>query len=178
MTNNRLIKNLTTAGVIAGLYVAFTFVSYSFGLSGNVIQLRLSEALCILPYFTVTAIPGLFVGCVLSNILTGCALFDIIIGSLATLIGAAGTYWISHIKIKKDNTGIRRKSAFIKLISTLPPILSNSLLLPPVLSYIYGATQAMPVIMLTIFIEESICIGLLGFLLLKGLEKYQHILFE
>ena len=82
------IRSLTTGAMIAALYVALTYVSHMFGLASGAIQVRLSEALTILPYFTSAAIPGLFVGCILSNLLTNCAVWDIVFGSIATLIGA------------------------------------------------------------------------------------------
>ena len=82
---------LTQAAMIAALYVVLTFLSNAFGLASGAIQIRISEALTLLPYFTPAAVPGLFVGCLLSNVLTGCALFDVLFGSLATLLGAIGT---------------------------------------------------------------------------------------
>ena len=79
---------LVQAAMIAALYVVLTYIANAMGLASSAIQIRFSEALTILPYFTPAAIPGLFVGCFLSNILTGCAIPDIIFGSIATLIGA------------------------------------------------------------------------------------------
>ena len=73
------------AAVIAALYVVLTYVFSAF--ASGVIQVRVSEALTILPAFTPAAIPGLVIGCLLSNTLTGCVLLDIIFGSVATLIG-------------------------------------------------------------------------------------------
>ena len=62
---------ITQAGVIAALYVVLTLMANALGLANYAIQVRFSEALTILPFFTPAAIPGLFVGCLLSNILTG-----------------------------------------------------------------------------------------------------------
>lgn len=76
--------SITRAAIIAALYIVLTFFANALGLANSAIQIRFSESLCILPYFTKTAIPGLFIGCLLSNIMTGCALPDIIFGSLAT----------------------------------------------------------------------------------------------
>ena len=89
------INFLTQAAMIAALYVVLTLAINAFGLASGAIQIRVSEALTILPYFTPAAIPGLFIGCLLSNTITGCALFDIIFGSIATLLGAVGTYLLS-----------------------------------------------------------------------------------
>ncbi|MCD7836029.1 MAG: QueT transporter family protein, partial [Lachnospiraceae bacterium] len=82
---------MVQAAMIAAIYVVLTFIANAFGLANYAVQVRFSEALTILPYFTPAAIPGLFIGCLLSNILTGCALPDIIFGSIATLIGAVLT---------------------------------------------------------------------------------------
>ena len=81
---------LVRGGLIAALYVVLTLVSAVFGLSSGVIQLRLSEALCVLPFFMPEAVPGLFIGCLLANLITGCLPFDILFGSIATLLGAVG----------------------------------------------------------------------------------------
>ena len=152
-------KTITQAAIIAALYVVLTFVANAMGLASGAVQIRLSEALTILPYFTPAAIPGLFVGCLLSNILVGGALFDIIFGSLATLIGALGTYLL-------------RKS---KWLTPIPPILSNTIIVPLVLIYAYGVSDALPYLMLTVGIGEVISAGLLGMILLKSLEKHKDI---
>ena len=68
---------ITTAAIIAAMYVALTFVSMAFGLDKNAIQVRFSETLIVIAFFTPAAIPGLFIGCILSNTLTGCMLLDI-----------------------------------------------------------------------------------------------------
>ena len=86
------VRYLTQAAMIAAIYVVLTFIANVLGLANGAIQIRFSESLCILPYFTSAAIPGLFIGCLISNILTGCALPDIVFGSIATLIGAYVTY--------------------------------------------------------------------------------------
>lgn len=152
---------VTKAAIIAALYVVLTFVSASMGLSSGVIQLRLSEMLCILPAFTPAAIPGLFVGCIVSNLLTGCMPLDVIFGSLATLIGAFGTYFL-----KKR-----------KWLTPLPPIVSNTIIVPFVLSYVYGFEGSIPFFMLTVGIGELLSCGVLGMLLYFILHKYAKHLF-
>ena len=89
---NRNLRFLCRGALIAALYVVLTWLCSLVGLDKGVIQMRLSEALCVLPAFTGAAVPGLFAGCLLANLLTGSALPDIIFGSLATLIGALGAY--------------------------------------------------------------------------------------
>ena len=79
---------LTQGALIAALYTALTYLINYFGLANGAIQVRISEALTILPVFTPAAIPGLFIGCLLSNLLTGAAIWDIVFGSLASLLGA------------------------------------------------------------------------------------------
>ena len=89
---------ITQAAMIAALYVVLTLLANALGLANYAVQIRFSEALTILPFFTPAAIPGLWAGCVLANILTGCAPLDILFGSLATLIGAFFTYVLRRYK--------------------------------------------------------------------------------
>ena len=85
---------LTQAAMIAAIYVVLTFVfaHISFG----EVQIRIAEMLTVLPVFTPAAIPGLFVGCLIGNITGGAMLPDVIFGSIATLIGAVGTYFLRN----------------------------------------------------------------------------------
>ena len=152
---------LTQAAMIAALYVVLTFVSNAFGLASGAIQIRISEALTILPYFSPVAVPGLFVGCIISNLLTGCALFDVIFGSLATLLGAIGTRMLRKWK----------------WLAPLPPIISNTLIVPFVLTYVYALPGGIPYFMLTVGIGEIISCGILGMILLSVLSKYRSNLF-
>ena len=106
-------RYLTRGALIAALYVGLSYVSTIFGLSSGAIQFRISEALCILPIFMPEAIPGLFIGCILSNIIAGCVLWDIVFGSIATLIGAVGAYALRNLPRK------------FKWAATLPNLISN-----------------------------------------------------
>ncbi len=150
---------LAYGAVIAAIYVALTtaFQPISFG----AVQFRISEALCILPFFTPAAIPGLFVGCFLSNFLCGAAGLDIVFGSLATLIGAVGSYYL-------------RKS---RILVCLPPILANTIIVPWVLRFAYGSEDMIPFMMLTVGIGEILAIGVLGSILLAALDRYKNMLF-
>lgn len=143
---------LAKSAIIAALYVVLTFVLPSNG----AIQLRIAEALTVLPVFTPSAIPGLFVGCFLANMLSGCVPWDIFAGSIATLIGALGTYALRKHKI----------------ISLLPPIVANTVIIPFVLYYAYGAEGTIPFFMLTVGIGEVFSCGVFGYFLRMGLEKY------
>lgn len=147
------------AAVIAALYVVLTYVFSAF--ASGVIQVRVSEALTILPAFTPAAIPGLVIGCLLSNTLTGCVLLDIIFGSVATLIGALGSY------------ALRRHTWLVPV----PPIVSNMIIVPFVLRYAYGATDAFPFMIATVGAGEIISCYLLGMLLYGALKKMNHSLF-
>ena len=91
---------ITQAALIAAMYTALTVLIAAFNLASGAVQVRLSEALTVLPVFTPAAVPGLFIGCFLSNLITGCALWDVLFGSLATLLGALGT--------RLSGKGIRR----------------------------------------------------------------------
>ena len=146
---------LVQGALIAALYVALTmmFAPISFG----PVQFRISEALCILPFFTPAAIPGLFLGCLISNLLGTAVIMDVICGSLATLIGAVGSYWLRQHKY----------------LVCLPPILANTLIIPWVLRYAYGSTDLVPFMMLTVGIGEVLAIGVLGNGLLDLLERYK-----
>ncbi|MFO7262619.1 MAG: hypothetical protein A6D91_02995 [Bacillaceae bacterium G1] len=86
------IRSIAKAAIIAALYVVLTlaFAPFSYG----PIQVRVSEMLTVLPIFFIEAIPGLFIGCLLANVLGGLGLWDIIGGSLVTLLAAIGTYWL------------------------------------------------------------------------------------
>ena len=147
------------AAVIAALYVVLTYVFSAF--ASGVIQVRVSEALTILPAFTPAAIPGLVIGCLLSNTLTGCVLLDIIFGSVATLIGALGSY------------ALRRLTWLVPI----PPIVSNMIIVPFVLRFAYGATDAFPFMIATVGAGEIISCYLLGMILYGALKKMNHTLF-
>lgn len=151
---------ITQAAMIAALYVALTFIANAFGLANYAVQIRFSEALTILPYFTPAAVPGLFIGCLISNILTGCALPDIIFGSLATLIGAVFTY----------------KLRSYKWMAPIPPVIANMIIVPFVLLYAYGI-RPLWFSFLTVTAGEIISCGVLGMGLLFTLEKYRNRLF-
>lgn len=154
---NRKILFMTQGALIAALYVAFSFIAYSFGLSGNaVVQMRLSEMLTVLPAFMPAAIPGLAIGCLLTNLLTGCTVWDVIFGTLATLLGAIGTFLL-------------RKN---KWLAPIPPILANTMILPPVLATVYGGAT-IPVFILTVGLGEIVCCGILGEILVFFMKKYQ-----
>lgn len=144
---------VTNAAFIAAVYVVLTFLANAFGLASGVIQVRLSEALCILPFFTPAAIPGLFVGCILANLITGCCLLDIVFGSLATLIGASLGYLLRKYKY----------------LIPVPTILANAFIVPFVLIYGYGEPLPYWYLFATVGAGEVISAGALGIILLTAL---------
>ena len=158
---NKKVQFLVQAAMIGAIYVVLTilFQPFSFG----EIQVRIAEALTILPVFTPAAIPGLFVGCLIGNIFGGSILPDIIFGSLATLIGAYFTYLL-------------RKQ--VKYLAPLPPIISNVVIVPFVLRYAYGVNLPIPFLMMTIGIGEVISCGILGMIVYAALEKYKYRIFR
>ena len=146
--NSRDLKTLriVSGAAIAAVYVVLTVLAASVNLASGAIQVRFSEALTVLPFFTPAAVPGLAVGCLLSNILTGCALPDIIFGTLATLLGALGT------RMLKGH----------RFLCTLPPVIANTLIVPFVLTYAYHIPGGIPYLMLTVGIGEVIACMILG----------------
>ena len=156
MNRQEQTKQLAIGGITAALYVVLTFVSAAMGLASGDIQVRLSEALCILPVFSFAAVPGLTLGCFLANLLTGCAPLDVVFGTIATLIGAVGTYLM------------RKKN---RAIAWLPPVISNTLIVPFILAWVYNVEQAIPIMMLTVGAGELISCGILGTVLRKVMEK-------
>ena len=148
-------KFITEGAIIAALYVVLTWVSSLLGLSSGVIQLRISEALYALAIFMPSAVLGLSVGCILSNLLVGGILVDVIFGSAATLIGAFLTYKL-------------RKSPYLALI---PPILSNAFIIPLILKFGYGFEGSVWFFALTVGAGELISCGVFGVILYLALRK-------
>ncbi|MBQ8858035.1 MAG: QueT transporter family protein [Lachnospiraceae bacterium] len=153
---------ITQAAMIAAIYVVLTLFVSALNLASGAIQVRISEALTILPAFTPAAIPGLFIGCLFSNLMSGCMLWDVIFGSLATLLGAVGTYLLRNWKWAVP----------------IPPIVSNILIIPFVLTYVYHLPGGVPYFMLTVGIGEILSCGVLGILLYNILSRYRNVIFR
>lgn len=157
MQNKKSTLWLTQGAIIAAMYVALTrvFAPISYG----AIQLRIAEVLTILPMFTSSAIPGLFIGCVLANLLGGAVLLDVVFGSLATLIGAALGWML-------------RKNRWLVPI---PAVLANALIIPFVLRYGYAVDMPLWLMMLTVGAGEVGGCYILGELLASVLLKRKDI---
>ncbi len=152
---------LTRGALIASIYFVMTMISAAFGLHNSIIQVRLSEMLCILPIFFPEAVIGLTVGCLISNLISGSVL-DITFGTIATLIGAVGARLLSKLPPK------------LIWIATVPTILANTIIIPVVLIYSYGAAPASyPYFLLTVGVGELISAGILGSGLYYTMRKYK-----
>ena len=152
---------IANAALIAALYTVLTVIAAGFNLASGAIQVRFSECLTILPFFTSAAIPGLTLGCLISNLITGCALPDIIFGTLATLLGALGSY------------ALRRN----RYLCSIPPVVSNALIIPFVLTYAYHIPGGIPFFMLTVGLGELISCMVFGQILLSALLKVRGRIF-
>lgn len=165
--NENKTSKIAIGGLIAALYVVLTWIANLMGLASGAVQVRLSEALTILPVFTGAAVPGLTVGCVLANLVTGCAAWDVVFGSLATLIGAVGT------RLLKNKP----------MLAWIPPVISNAAIVPIILMKVYGVTDVTVfgrtfggnslwlMLVATVGIGEVISCGILGMVFYGALKK-------
>ena len=155
--NYQKVRFITLSAIIAALYVVLTLVSAVFGLASGAIQIRISESLCVLTFLSPVAIPGLTIGCLISNLITGANVLDVVFGTLATFIGAIGGYYL------RNN----------KWLITIPTVLANTVIVPLVIVYGFGVKDmTLPLIALTVCIGELISATLLGSGLLNILKKY------
>ena len=130
MKNFFTTKRLCRAGVIAALYVALT---YAFApLAFGPFQIRPAEALCILPVFFPEAIPALYIGCMLSNLASPYFVYDVLIGSLATLFAAFSAYMVGRF-INKEPCRF--------ILCGLPTVLFNAFLIPLIIVFLCGGTE-------------------------------------
>lgn len=112
------VRDLTLAAMVAALYAVMSYFGNIFGLTFLGIQFRFSEALCVLPFLFPAAVPGLFVGCLITNLLSPYGLLDIVVGSAATLLAALWTSRIRH-----------------RALAPLPPVLCNGAIIGAMLAW-------------------------------------------
>ena len=160
---NQKLKFITQAALIAALYVVLTHLSNILGLASNAVQVRFSEALCVLPFFTPAAIPGLFIGCIISNLTMGSVIWDVIFGSLATLIGAL-------IASKLKN----------KYLVPIPTVIANTVIVPFVILFCYTEKSLWTVPtylfgVVGVFLGEVISAYIFGVILHSALNKHKNI---
>lgn len=159
-------RRVVEGAMIAALYALLTLLIAP--ISSGLIQCRVSEALCVLPYFTPAAVPGLFLGCLLANLLTGAVPLDVILGSLATLIAAALARWI----------GVRAKAHWMRLFVPLPAVLVNALAVGWLLADVYKVGVPFVLCALYVAAGQFIACYILGFPFLLVLNRYKKKLFE
>ncbi len=162
MKSKQHIRHLCEAALIAAIYVILTYLCAAVGMSSGAIQLRLSEALCVLAIFTPAAVQGVALGCFMANLLTGCALWDIVFGSLASLVGMLGCR-----ALKKH-----------PYIAPVPYALANMIAIPFVIKLVYGTPEALPFIFLTVGIGEMISVFGFGIPLYLALKKHSNTIFK
>ena len=152
---------IVQAALIAAIYVVLTLVFKP--ISFDFIQVRIAEALTILPMFLPAAVPGLFLGCLIANFFGGAVLWDVIFGSLATLVGAFFSY-----KLKEN-----------RWLVPVPPIVANVIVVPLVLKYAYGISEVPLLLMMVyIFVGEFVSCFILGELLASVLIKNHFSFFK
>ena len=152
-------KQLTTAGIIAAIYTVMSLLSSVFGIAYGPIQCRFSEALTVLPFFLPEAIPGLFIGCIVTNLMSTVGPLDLILGSLATLLAALWTRRMPN-----------------KWLAPLPPVLCNAVIIGAMIAwYEVGFTEAFWGMFafnaLTVGIGQILACYGLGLLLMKALSR-------
>lgn len=157
MKNKINAKAITKIAIIAAIYAGITIAVAP--LSYAVMQIRISEAMTILPVFTPLAIPGLFIGCLLANLLSPVGMVDVIVGSLATLIGAAGTYAL-------------RKHRFLAMCC---PVISNGVLIGGMLHYVAGVNLPLYVCILWVALGEAAACIVIGLALGNLLDRHKRI---
>jgi uncharacterized membrane protein len=161
------------AAIIAALYVALTYLASAMGLASMAIQLRFSEALCMLTVLTPAAVPGMWIGCFLANLLTGAVAWDIVFGSLATLLGVLGGRAL--VLAARRLYPAHPVAAKVTLCLTpLPTVVANAAIIPPVLIYAYGVGDALPYLILTVGLGEILSAWGLGLLLLLPMARLRR----
>lgn len=145
-------QRIAQGAMIAALYVVLALVFKAVNVIG--VEIRLAEMLTVLPAFFPVATPALFIGCFIANIFSG-NFFDVVFGSLATLIGCIGT---RHLRKKG-------------ILMYLPPIISNTVVIPLVLKYGYGLETGYSAMVFIVFVSETLSVFIFGGLLKKILTK-------
>ncbi len=155
------LRGLVNAAAVASLYMLLT-VCFA-PISSGLVQCRVSEALCVLPYFTSAAVPGLFIGCMLSNLLMGAPLPDVALGSLATLLAAVCT--------------CQMRTRASRYFAPLPSVLLNAAAVGLLLVRVYGVDVPLWTACLYVGVGQALaCFGL-GIPLMSVLSRHAERLF-
>ena len=151
-------RQLALAGTVAALYAVLAYFAAIFNVAYGPIQCRFSEALCVLPFLFPAATPGLFIGCLVANLLSPYGALDIVFGSIATLLAAVWTQHTNH-----------------RWLAPLPPVLCNAVIVGAVITvqevsmdlfwgtFLYNAV--------TVGLGEALACYVLGGLLLTLLPR-------
>ena len=161
-TKNMTVRELVRGAIIAAVYALLTILLAP--ISSGLIQCRVSEAMSVLPYFTFSAVPGLFIGCLIANLLTGAPIYDVVFGSLATLLAAYMTYLL-------------RKRA-PKWLAPLPSVVVNALVVGALLTYVYQVGVGYWVAAGYVAVGQAIACFALGLPLMSQLDTYRDKLFD
>ncbi|MEN6418369.1 MAG: QueT transporter family protein [Clostridiaceae bacterium] len=159
---NLTIRELVRGAIIAAIYALLTI--FLAPISSGLIQCRVAEALCVLPYFTFSAVPGLFIGCLAANLLTGAPIWDVIFGSLATLLAAYTTY--------------RMRNRVSKYLAPLPSVVFNAFIVGALLVYVYAVPVSYPVAAAYVAAGQIVACFALGLPLMAVLERFRGRLFD
>ena len=151
--NNKGVKFIVNSAVMAALYIALTLLIAP--LSFGVVQVRVSEVLCVLGLFSPAAIPGLTIGCFIANILGPNGMIDAVLGSLATLIGMIGM-WLLRKKI---------------YLAPLVNVIANGIIIGCMLHFVYSDAVPLMYCILLVTAEEAACLYILGIPLAKVIQK-------
>lgn len=154
-------KHLVRGALIAAAYATLSYVSAP--LQFMFFQFRLSEALCVLPIFFPEAIAGLFVGCLIANYISGCVIWDVLFGSLATLLGAIFARALARLPRK------------LMFLTTLPTVFANAIIVPFVIIYAYNSPDSYCFLLVTVMAGELVTATGVGTLLYYQLEKRKFI---
>ena len=150
------VRFITEAAAIAAMYAALTI--FLAPISSGEFQLRIAEALTVLPFFTPAAIPGLFVGCLIANIFAGQGFYDMVLGPFATLLAAFITWKMPR-----------------KYLAPLPPIIINAVYVG-ILLYFVANLPILPTMLLVAVSETIACYGL-GYPFMLLIEKHSKRIF-
>jgi len=144
------VRKIAFAGVIAALYAALTFAIIP--LAYTPAQLRIAEVLCILPFFFPIAVPGLFIGCIIANLLSPYGLLDVIAGSFASLLAATCTMQIG--KMSRN-----RESIPVKAFACFPPVIFNAVIIGALIAFYMVGVSDFEVFLIA-FVSNGLWVGL------------------
>ena len=153
---NKSVKKIVFAAMVGALYAALTFALAP--ISYGDVQFRVSEVLCIQPFFMPSSVWGLFVGCALANVISAYGIMDIVFGSLATLLAGLCTMYLGKIS---------RRNIAIKILACLPPVIFNGVIVGGVLAYAAAPGAAFWSAYLIIGVQ--VAMGELAVLMIPGL---------